>query len=96
MLTGKDRVKLRTMAQKIDPLIQIGKGGISENLLDSASNILDKRELLKVKLLRNADIEKEEAATALCQLLKAELVQQIGNVLVLYRRSDKKGVVHIL
>lgn len=96
MLTAKERVILRSLAQKMDALIQIGKGGISENLIDSASAILDKRELLKVKILRNAEFEKEEAMEQLCAALHAEPVQMIGSVLVIYRRSEKKDVVHII
>lgn len=96
MLTGKERVKLRSLAQKMEPLVQIGKGGISENLIESANGVLDKRELLKVKILRNADVTKDEAMEQLCMALNAEPVQQIGSVLVLYRRSNKKDVEHIL
>ncbi len=95
MFTSKERSNLRSMAQTLEPIGQVGKGGISDNSVEFISEALDKRELVKISVLNNTDDDAKTIAEELSRLLKAEVVCVIGHKIVLYRRSNKKGVVHI-
>ena len=95
MFTSKQRSVLRGMAQTIEPIGQIGKGGISDNMVKSFSDALESRELIKLTLLNNSDEEIKSVSVELAQKLGAEVVCTIGHKIVLYRRSNKKGIVHI-
>lgn len=95
MFTSKQRSNLRSLAQTIEPIGQIGKGGISDNMITSFSQALDSRELIKITVLNNSDEEARFVADDLAAALNAEVVCTIGHKVVLYRRSDKKGVKHI-
>ena len=91
----KFRTKLRSMAQTIDPIGQVGKGGISANQIESFKQALEKRELVKITVLEN-DINYKELLNELAAKLNAEPVCSIGKKLVLYRFSNKKKVNHVL
>ena len=95
MFTSKQRSVLRSMAQTIEPIGQIGKGGISENMVKSFSDALESRELIKLTLLNNSDDDIKSVSIELDEKLGAEVVWTIGHKIVLYRRSNKKGIEHI-
>ncbi|MBQ8725616.1 MAG: ribosome assembly RNA-binding protein YhbY [Clostridia bacterium] len=95
MFTSKQRSNLRSLAQTIEPIGQVGKGGISDNMITSFSQALDSRELIKITVLNNSDEEARFVADDLAAALNAEVVCTIGHKVVLYRKSDKKGVKHI-
>ena len=95
MFTSKQRAVLRGMAQTIEPIGQIGKGGLSENMIKTFSEALEARELIKITLLNNSDEDLKELAVELAKELRAELVCTIGHKIVLYRYSHKKGINHI-
>ena len=95
MITSKQRAKLRGLAQKLDPIVQIGKGGITESVLSSIDLVLEKRELIKIKLLQNSFLDTQTAMTQICEGINAEPVQQIGSMVVVYKRSSRKDVKHI-
>lgn len=95
MFTTKQRSKLRSLAQSIEPIGQVGKGGISENMVSGLSDVLYKRELIKVTVLNNAEDDISDIAEALAEKLSAEVVCVIGHKVVLYRYSDKENVKHI-
>ncbi|RKD32485.1 ribosome assembly RNA-binding protein YhbY [Thermohalobacter berrensis] len=93
MLTGKQRSYLKSLAHNIDPILQIGKNGISENLVKQIDDALEAREIIKVKILNNSFLDTKETANKLAKLTKSEFVQSIGNKFVLYRESkDKKKI----
>lgn len=94
-MTTKQRSKLRSLAQNIEPIGQIGKGGISDNMVAGLSSALEARELIKVTVLKNAEDEAKYLADDLAAELNAEVVCTIGHKIVLYRRSLKDGVKHI-
>ncbi|CEG27944.1 ribosome assembly RNA-binding protein YhbY [Bacillus sp. B-jedd] len=87
MLTGKQKRFLRSKAHHLSPIFQVGKGGVNENMIKQISEALEARELLKVSVLQNFDGDKNEAADELARGTDAELVQVIGNTIVLYRES---------
>ncbi len=95
MFTSKQRSNLRSMAQTLSPVTQVGKGGISENLISSLSDALDARELIKVSVLNNAEDDAAETATNLAEALGAEVVEVKGKKIVLYRKSKRKDFKHI-
>lgn len=95
MLTSKQRSKLKSMASKLDTIMQIGKDGITDNLIRSLSQALEARELIKVSVLNNCESSARELCAELAEKLFAEPVQTIGNKIVLYRRSERKEVKHI-
>lgn len=89
-LTSKQRAQLRGLAMAEETIIQVGKGGITENLVASVSDALKARELVKGKVLENAMLTAREACDALAQACRAEGVQVIGTKFVLYKRNEKE------
>lgn len=83
------------MASTLDPIFQIGKGNITENQIQGIDDALEKRELIKISVLRSSEIEADEALAFLAEALKATPVCAIGNKIVLYRRSKSDKVKHI-
>ena len=95
MLTSKQRSKLKSLAANITPIGQVGKEGIGENMLVSFSDCLEKRELIKINILENADGDPKELGRELAEKLSAECVIVIGRKAVLYRKSNRKDIDHI-
>ena len=87
MLTTKQRVYLRSIAQKEKATFQIGKDGLSENLLTDVLNYLNKHVLIKISILQNSMVDDEEAKEFF-EEAGIEFIQKIGRVLVLYKQSD--------
>ena len=88
-ITGKQRAQLRGLAMSEDTIIQVGKGGINENLLESVNDALRARELVKGKVLENSMLTAREACDALSEACGAEQVQVIGTKFVLYKQNKK-------
>ena len=87
MLTGKQKRFLRSKAHHLDPIFQVGKGGVNENMIQQISDALEARELMKISVLQNCEDDKHSVAEELVAGTKAELVQVIGNTIVLYKES---------
>ena len=90
MLTGKQRAYLRSMANDMDAIFQVGKGGITEEMCLQISNCLEARELIKLRVLDNSGYTAKEAADAIAQEIKAEVISVVGSRFVLYRESQNK------
>lgn len=89
-MTGKERAAFRAQANSIESLFQIGKAGISDAVIKQTDDALKARELIKVKVLLESSPETpREIANKLSESLKAEVIQVIGGVIVLYRESPK-------
>lgn len=88
-LRGKQKRYLRSEAHHLEPIFQIGKDGLSEVWLDEVLKALDKRELLKVNILQNSLVEVEDVKEFIENNSDAQVIQTIGNVLVLFKKSDK-------
>lgn len=89
-MTGKERAAFRAQANSLEPLFQIGKGGMSEALIKQTDDALRARELIKVKVLLESSPETpRQVADALAEATKAEVIQVIGGVIVLYRESPE-------
>ena len=89
MITSKQRAYLRSLAFDIPTIMQVGKCGISENLIRTISDALEARELIKLSVLDNSDESPRSAAEALAESVGAEVVSVIGKKFVLYRESVK-------
>ena len=89
-ITSKQRSQLRGLAAAEDTIIHVGKGGISDTLIESVNNALKARELVKGKVLENSMLTAREACDALAEACKAEPVQVIGTKFVLYKRNEKE------
>lgn len=89
MLTGKQKRFLRSEAHHLNPIFQVGKSGVNENMVKQIAEALEARELIKVSVLQNCEIDKEEVAEQLCKEIEAELVQMIGKIIVLYKQSTE-------
>lgn len=88
-LRGKQKRYLRSEAHHLKSIFQIGKDGLSEVWLDEVLKALDKRELLKVNILQNSLVEVEDVKEFIENNSDAQVIQTIGNVLVLFKKSDK-------
>ena len=94
MLTGKQRAYLRSLAQKEEVILHVGKAGVTEPVIAQANEALAARELVKGKVLENCMYTAAEAQQLLCQACSAEGVQVIGKVFVLYKkRPDGAKIV---
>ncbi|UAL51113.1 MULTISPECIES: ribosome assembly RNA-binding protein YhbY [Metabacillus] len=89
MLTGKQKRFLRAEAHHLNPIFQVGKGGVNENMIQQIADVLEVRELIKVSILQNCEEDRDSVAEALSKGAKAELVQVIGNTIVLYKESKE-------
>ncbi len=95
MFTSKERAKLRSIASTVDTIMQVGKGGVNENLVSALSDALEARELIKISVLDNSPDGVKEIGNELSEKLRAEFVCSIGKKIVLYRYSHKDGVKHV-
>lgn len=87
MITSKQRAYLRELANRIEPIFQVGKGGIGSAFRKQVFDALEARELIKINILPSAGMTAEEVCRELCEGVGANPVQVIGNKAVLYKRS---------
>lgn len=95
MLTGKQRSYLRSLANNLQPIFQVGKGGINDNMIKQFSDALEARELIKATVLKNAECDARLVAQELAEATQAQVVQVIGSKFVLYRESEKNPVIQL-
>lgn len=88
MLRPKQKAYLKSLAHHLKPVYQIGKDGMSDELMDGIMNHLIAHELMKVNILNNSDVSFDEAKE-MFERMGIEVVQKIGHVLVLYMKSEK-------
>ncbi|WP_422486274.1 ribosome assembly RNA-binding protein YhbY [Gudongella sp. DL1XJH-153] len=94
LLTGKQRSHLKSIAHNLDPIFQLGKNGLTENFIKQVDDALNAREIIKVSVLKNSDLDPTDVAVELVEKLNAEFVQSIGRRFVIYRESkDNKTIV---
>ena len=86
---------LRQAAHHIDPVIWIGKNGITENVIKEIVRALEHHELIKVKILQTEKKGQEENIQKICVDTDAELIHSIGNVLTLYKKNTKNSTIKI-
>ena len=89
-MTSKQRAYLKSLAMKIDPIYNIGKGSISPELVQGVRDALEARELIKVGVLQNCMDDPKELANVLAERTRSQVVQVIGKKIVLYREGKKE------
>ena len=87
MLNSKQRAYLRSLGNELEPVFQIGKGGLTDELLDQLDLVLEARELIKVRVLKNCLEDEDDLAGQISEALDCDVVQRIGRVFLLYRPS---------
>ena len=89
-MTSKERAQLRAQANTLEPLFQIGKGGISDEICFQLNNAMEARELIKIKLLETCPNPIKEVASEIAEKTGAEVVQTIGTKIVLFKVSSQE------
>src|SRR5690625_7650844 len=95
MLTGKQKRFLRAEANQLKPIFQVGKIGVNENMVKQIIEALEKRELIKISILQNCEDDKDTVAEQLEIGTGAEVVQIIGNNIVLYSESQENKQIQL-
>lgn len=93
MLTGKQKRYLRAMGNEMAPILQVGKGGITETVVTQTAEALEARELIKCRVLQNSFEEPKTVADELAEQVQADLVQVIGRNFLLFRASKTKPML---
>ncbi|MBO4214099.1 MAG: ribosome assembly RNA-binding protein YhbY [Lachnospiraceae bacterium] len=88
-LTSKQRAYLKSKAQVIDPIIQIGKSSVTTELISSISEAIEKRELVKLHILQNCLDDPKEIANTIAERTQSTVVQIIGKKIVLFKQKKK-------
>lgn len=94
-MTGKQRASLRKIAANLQPIFQIGKQGVTENLMKQLDDALEAREIIKITILETAGESTKELCNEIAKELGAEPVQAIGNKFTIYRRSEKNPKIEL-
>lgn len=94
-LTGKQKRFLRSLGMTLEPIVSIGKEGITPAVVNSADEAIEKRELIKVRVLQNCPEDIEVAITTLAERTNCDLVQIIGRNGLLWRRNFKKPKIEL-
>lgn len=95
MLTSKQRAYLRSLSNDMPAIMQVGKGGIGENLIKTVGDALEARELVKLSALENSGMTSREAANALAEATGADVVSVVGKKFVLYRESVNNKTIEL-
>ena len=95
MITSKQRSYLRSLAHNIDPVVYIGKAGVTENVIKEIDQALEARELVKVKIQEGCELAAKDVANDILPELGAEFVQAIGRKFTLYRESKENKQIEL-
>lgn len=92
-MTSKQRAYLKSLAMNIDPIINIGKSSLTPEVTEAVNEALDKRELVKIGVLKNCIDDPKEIASAIAERTRSQVVQVIGKKIVLYKKSKKDAKI---
>jgi RNA-binding protein len=95
MLTGKQRAFLKSMANTIDPIFQLGKNGVTQSFIKQVEDALEAREIVKIKVLNNSMLDATDVANQIADEIDAEFVQSIGSKFVLYKESKENKKIEL-
>lgn len=95
MLTGKQRSYLKSLAHDLKPIINIGKNSLTKEVLDAIDDALEKRELIKIKILNNNLDDNKEIIDETIKKLGCEFVSHLGNIFTIYRQSKNNKKIDI-
>lgn len=95
MITSKQRAYLRSIAQNLQPIFQIGKNGVNDNQIEQLKNALEVREIIKITMLDTTPADKHSIANEIAKKTGAEVVQIIGKKLTIYKRSEENPQIEL-
>ncbi len=95
-MTSKQRAQLRSLANPMESIIQVGKNAVTPELTTAVDEALEKRELIKLTVLNNCAIEVSEIAEIIRERTHSETIQVIGKKIVLYRRSKTNPIIELV
>jgi len=90
MLDSKKRAYLMSLSNDIDPIFQVGKSSLTPELIEAIGQAIDKRELIKISVLKNCLDDPREIADAIAGRTQSEVVRVIGKKIILYKQNKKK------
>lgn len=93
MLNSRQRAQLRGLANSMETIFQVGKGGINDQILKQVSDALEARELIKLRVLETSPVTSREAADTIATAVGADVVQVIGYRFVLYKESKEHKAI---
>lgn len=96
MITTKQRAELKKIAQNLKPALNIGKDNLNDNIFVEIENYLNKNEIMKIKILQNSSVTAKEVMVIICEKLNCEPVLCVGKMVIIYKKSNKKNVKHVL
>ncbi|WP_437627641.1 ribosome assembly RNA-binding protein YhbY [Sorangium sp. So ce1151] len=94
-LTGKQRRHLRALGHHLDPVVQLGKAGLTDGVVAAVEAAVERHELVKVRLGTECPDELGDVADALSERLRAEVAQTLGRTILLYRRHPKEPKIKL-
>lgn len=94
-LTSKQRAYLKSLSGKVEPIFQIGKSSLTPSLTEAVDDALEKRELVKISVLKNCNDDPKELADIVAERTHSAVVQVIGKRFILYRPSRKKPKIEL-
>ena len=92
-MTSKQRAYLKGRAMTMDPIFQIGKASLTPEIIDAVREAIDKRELIKISVLKNCFDDPKELAQILAERTRSEVVQVIGKKIVLFKQAKEDSKI---
>ncbi len=96
MLNSRQRAQLRAMANDMETILQVGKGGINENTVKQVRDALEARELIKLRVLETSPTNSRETADQLAEAVECDVVQVIGTRFILYKESKNNKTIKLV
>lgn len=94
-MTSKQRAYLKSLAMTMEPVIHVGKSGVTPELITSVDEAIEKRELIKLAVLKNCMDDPKEIANVIAERTHSQVVQVIGKKIVLYRKNKEKPKIEL-
>ena len=94
-MTSKQRAYLMSLANSIDPIFQIGKASLTPEIIDAIDSAIEKRELIKVSVLKNCIDDPNEIATVISERTHSTVVKVIGKKMIFYRQAKKNPKIKL-
>ena len=95
MITGKQRSYLKSLAHDLKPIINIGKNSLTDEVIEAIDEALEKRELIKIKILNNNLDDNNEIVDEAMEKLNCEFVSHLGNIFTIYRESKNNKKINL-
>ena len=95
MLKGKQKRQLRSLAHHLSPIFQVGKSGVTSEMIQGIRDALEKRELIKVSILQNCEEEKTVIYSKLMDNKEFEVVGMIGRTIIIFKENKENPSISL-